>query len=344
MKIKDPCNSKRPRRGFTLVELLVVIGIIALLIAILLPALSKARKAANTVACASNLKQLTLGMIMYAQQYHGAILGNGFTTSAFFFTNSSVSQLNVPEVLQTWDWMSPTAKILGVPFDTLGSVLDRDSRFSTLSSYKPFQCVENNIVEGPYPGSTAGINVIVPMTSYSTSFYFQMCYGNSGGNAALYQSYLNTGSYFPNITKVGDTSSKIYMFDSGRWTNSAGTPPNYDLTYEIPGSPGGQFSEPGPWDSIYTRAFLPGAPRLYSMRHGDRSMQSALGIPNSGKLRFNVAYFDGHVETMDGHTAMNPTPWVPKGTLVTIGSGSGSEVSATSEGGIMMNGQSYVAP
>jgi prepilin-type N-terminal cleavage/methylation domain-containing protein/prepilin-type processing-associated H-X9-DG protein len=63
------------RRGFTLIELLVVIAIIAILAAILFPVFAKAREKARTASCASNLKQLALGCLMYAQDYDEIVPG-----------------------------------------------------------------------------------------------------------------------------------------------------------------------------------------------------------------------------------------------------------------------------
>ena len=57
------------RRGFTLIELLVVIAIIAILAAILFPVFARAREKARQASCLSNVKQMTLAVMMYAQDY-----------------------------------------------------------------------------------------------------------------------------------------------------------------------------------------------------------------------------------------------------------------------------------
>src|SRR5688500_13483301 len=73
--VNHPSPGKgRGLRGFTLVELLGVIAIIALLIRILIPALQKTREQARQVACASNLKQLYNSIHIYSTVYNGYVL------------------------------------------------------------------------------------------------------------------------------------------------------------------------------------------------------------------------------------------------------------------------------
>jgi prepilin-type N-terminal cleavage/methylation domain-containing protein len=73
-------SSSQRRGAFTLVELLVVVGIIAILVAFLLPALQKARLRALKTQCGSNLRQIALASFMYAGEFHGAfpLTGGGY--------------------------------------------------------------------------------------------------------------------------------------------------------------------------------------------------------------------------------------------------------------------------
>ena len=96
-------------QGFTLVELLVVIGIIALLISILLPSLNRAREMANRVKCASNLRQIGQAMLLYANE------NNGNWPRTYYAPDSSLT-----------DWQASGSNGIGYaatnPFDASNSV------------------------------------------------------------------------------------------------------------------------------------------------------------------------------------------------------------------------------
>ena len=110
------------RKGFTLVELLVVIGIIALLIAILMPALSRARKQALQVSCGSNERQVVYAALAYANDWEEQLPTrySGESNSLIGWMHPSLSTVaRLPiigwDTVTIWDWWTYALQAYGWP-------------------------------------------------------------------------------------------------------------------------------------------------------------------------------------------------------------------------------------
>ena len=129
---------KEASRAFTLIELLVVIAIIAILAAMLLPALSSAKKRATGISCLSNTKQLQLGLIMYSNDNNDAMLG-------------PTPAPGYPE------WCAND--MVQVPSATNEALIVASPTYQYLKSGKVFHCPADNV-----PLRSGGYN---PIRSYS---------------------------------------------------------------------------------------------------------------------------------------------------------------------------------
>jgi len=146
------------RKGFTLIELLVVIAVIALLMAILIPVLRSARELGQRTVCLSNLRQLTLAWIAYAEQYDSKIvlgrafggqgsrpLLKGWLGRAFSFPESRSAVIENPDKGALWPYVQDI-DVYRCPRGRAGHA----------ATYTPVVAANGAPVEGTYLPDTGG--------------------------------------------------------------------------------------------------------------------------------------------------------------------------------------------
>lgn len=317
-------------RAFTLVELLVVIGIIAVLIGILLPALSRAREAANVVVCGANLRSMGQALSLYVTESNGWLPGP-YTSGAgwnkspnYDGQNFGLDSIGLNEggsderPTQNFDWMSPTlGKVLDLPKNDL-------QRLLRLFSVE-LKCPSNSITFNTYALDNEGVGSTIKPTDYTYASYsavitFHM-WPERDSYPPMYST--NTGlaniatfppAYSPQIKKVGNPSRKVFLVEGSRYIS--GTVTSFNLArYQIVG---GNFMSVPPINQASNTPWekLPGVTIANTNFRGKTGTPINYTYAWRHRGTMDVLFFDGHVERLSIQESIVTSLYLPKGSII----------------------------
>jgi prepilin-type N-terminal cleavage/methylation domain-containing protein/prepilin-type processing-associated H-X9-DG protein len=286
-------------RGFTLVELLVVIGIIALLISILLPSLNAARRNAAAVKCAAQLRQLGAAFALYKEDNHGYFPPAKMGTPP----NYAIGDVTYTTTGAFW-------------FDFLAKYVTKVKSGSAAATATEAASQRNSILWGcpawdgynssasSNPGGFSAVQIGFGMNAqpkYTPTY--DPVLNTDGENSFGSGINTSTGRWTKEIVYVRQYSSeRMLLADSRFWlaeSQKASAGPNYPPSIALQGQ--ADYS-----NSVTYASGAQDQTLVDLYRHGTRPPLSAANrmSPYGGKVSYNILYCDGHVSTSsDGREA-----------------------------------------